>query len=823
MSTSFDKECSGASLLPNIAMAFCHLSYLDPHASEFFFVGIDDAKKGRPIKVWGNVSFTAVQSELVTYNQEGYGIYVTVNEIDHSGSRKESNVTRIRSIFEDNDTVGAAPVSYTIQPSFEVESSPGKFHRYWLNSDSVSMNEFKEMAKSLVRTCGSDPACKDPPRVLRLAGFYHRKKIPVMTVLREAVYDQSKNTFLRYEPLNTALNPGECTKLVRYRCEALKTAFPPLQPDEAESPLCYDYSHISLGDEEPRIFGAVTALSTDCAILLEYDPWLRCGMALHSALPDGRGCDLWKIASSGLPNYDEAEIERKWASFGAGSGCTLGTLYYLAGLTGWKYQEVCPPGAWPQLDYDTQPEGLTSEAMDGWRFAKHIGKDFVYTSGLGWFEFDGVRLRHEREIANSKRVVNKLFNIIINESRRYNQKVQEALRKHASQLERNSGLNAAIIASQPHLRIPDDLLDSNPDILCCKNGILNLVTGELKPGVITDFVSKQAHAHYLGLQAPEPPLFVEQMNWLFDDHPEVIQFVQKWLGYSLSGRVNEHLFPEFIGEGGNGKSKLFEAIMQVFGDYGVVLNAEVFHDTSSSICREATMEFMGKRLAYAAETKEKGVLNEQFIKMAVGNDKMVGRVLYHGLVSFRATHKLMLVTNFKTIVVGKDHSIWRRLVNIHTTERKLTHDDKERGEKIKAEADLILSWLVRGFQRYLKEGLSIPEKLKKENEAFREEMNLLKRFIDENCYVRSNEAPLFILKSELVKSYQIWLKDEGYDTIRPTRTTVDQEMKRMGYEDYQGNKGRVWRGVVMTSEKLRAMLTAFKNKAGEERAEKCGM
>ena len=308
MSTSFDKEYSGASLLPNIAMAFCHLSYLDPHASEFFFVGIDDAKKGRPIKVWGNVSFTAVQSELVTYNQEGYGIYVTVNEIDHSGSRKESNVTRIRSIFEDNDTVGAAPVSYTIQPSFEVESSPGKFHRYWLNSDSVSMNEFKEMAKSLVRTCGSDPACKDPPRVLRLAGFYHCKKIPVMTVLREAVYDQSKNTFLRYEPLNTALNPGECTKLVRYRCEALKTAFPPLQPDEAESPLCYDYSHISLGDEEPRIFGAVTALSTDCAILLEYDPWLRCGMALHSALPDGRGCDLWKIASSGLPNYDEAEI-----------------------------------------------------------------------------------------------------------------------------------------------------------------------------------------------------------------------------------------------------------------------------------------------------------------------------------------------------------------------------------------------------------------------------------------------------------------------------------------------------------------------------------
>lgn len=818
-SAQFSQNQANSSLLPNLPMAQCHLNYLDPNAKGYFFMAIKD--KGYT-KSWVNKAFNAVQDELIHYNQQGYGIYVTVNEIDSSGHRKAENVTRIRAVFEDNDTPHAVPVLYPLQPSFEVESSPGKFHRYWLVKDEMTQDTFKSVAKSLIQLCQSDPVCKDAPRVLRLAGFYHHKKRPVMTILREAIYDLSNQTFLRYQPLGMAIQPGEGPQVIKYTGKQLTTEFPPLAQDRDESPLCFDYSSLCLAEEEPKIYGAVLALSNDSSILNGYDTWIRCGMAIHSALPDGVGLALWKFACAKVPNYDEAEMDAKWAGL-SGYGYTVGTLYYLAQQAGWQYQECQPPGSWPRLAFDKKPLGLTTEARDGWRLAQHLGNRLVYTQGLGWFSFDGVKLNPEKELENSPIVVNALPRIILKESERCHQKARELLKKHALRLEYNEGLAAAIKASQAHLKIQDHELDRHLDLFCCQNGVVNLVTGQLRPGKVTDFITQQGNAHYLGLDAPDPPLFVEQMNWLFDDDPEVIRFVQKWLGYSLSGRVNEHLFPEFIGEGGSGKSKLFEAVMQVFGDYGDQINPEVFHDTSSTLSLESIMKFRGKRLVYAAETKEKGVLNEQFIKSVIGNDQMNGRVLYVGLVTFKATHKLMLITNFKTIVAGKDHSIWRRLINIQLTERRLVRDDTERGEKIKAEANQILSWLVRGFQLYLKEGLERPAKLVAENEAFRGEMNLLQRFIEEQCCIDQNDTANFILKSDLIKGYQLWLKDEGYDTIRPTRNTVENEMKRMGYEDYKGHRGRVWRSVVLTSDKLRAIFTHLKNQAGEERAAHCGI
>ena len=169
---SGDATCSNANaaLQPDLMMANCHLTYLDPNAKGYFFMAIKDKTY---TKSWVNQDLNAVKNDLIRYNQQGYGIYVAVNEIDHSGRRKQENVTRIRAVFEDNDTPHAVPPVYPLQPSFEVESSPGKFHRYWVLNDAMTKADFAEVTKTLIRTCHSDPACKDPNRVLRLAGFYH--------------------------------------------------------------------------------------------------------------------------------------------------------------------------------------------------------------------------------------------------------------------------------------------------------------------------------------------------------------------------------------------------------------------------------------------------------------------------------------------------------------------------------------------------------------------------------------------------------------------------------------------------------------------------
>jgi hypothetical protein len=114
--------------------------------------------------------------ELVKLNARGAGIYVTVNETDGNG-RKATNITRIRALFDDLDGSPIEPVNCAeIKPHIVVESSPGRFHPYWSFIGRMPLKVFEPLQKELARRFGGDPAVHDLPRVMRLAGFVHRKE-----------------------------------------------------------------------------------------------------------------------------------------------------------------------------------------------------------------------------------------------------------------------------------------------------------------------------------------------------------------------------------------------------------------------------------------------------------------------------------------------------------------------------------------------------------------------------------------------------------------------------------------------------------------------
>lgn len=116
-------------------------------------------------------------------NARGAGVYVMVNAADGRG-RTAKNVLRIRALFIDTD--GAPlPTSTPLQPHLMVQSSPGKFHLYWLVTG-VELSDFGTLQQALAEHYGTDPSVKDLPRVMRLPGFYHRKAEPVMVLLLEA-------------------------------------------------------------------------------------------------------------------------------------------------------------------------------------------------------------------------------------------------------------------------------------------------------------------------------------------------------------------------------------------------------------------------------------------------------------------------------------------------------------------------------------------------------------------------------------------------------------------------------------------------------------
>jgi hypothetical protein len=169
------------------------LKLLDPSATYFTFQTFDDnpeRKKARkaeanrlgkkPYDPYAKVLNGTLDQHwrtLVALNDQGAGVFVTINETDGKG-REIENIERIRSVFVDLDGAPLAPVMEA-SPAvhFAVETSPGHFHPYWRVED-VALGEFTPLQKALIERFGGDKMVHDLPRVMRLPGFLHRKAEP---------------------------------------------------------------------------------------------------------------------------------------------------------------------------------------------------------------------------------------------------------------------------------------------------------------------------------------------------------------------------------------------------------------------------------------------------------------------------------------------------------------------------------------------------------------------------------------------------------------------------------------------------------------------
>lgn len=179
-----------AKLPPDLYQAEQFLDRLDQNSVPYTFQTFDDSDKKdfRKARVFQS-RFCDISDTLIRMNQEGAGIFVMVNEGDgivHTGKktcRCNENVIRVRALFADADGTPLEPIlARSPPPHIVVESSPGKWHVYWLTNN-TKLEEFKPRQQAIAQLLGTDPAVCDLARVMRLPGFYHQKKEPFMTRL----------------------------------------------------------------------------------------------------------------------------------------------------------------------------------------------------------------------------------------------------------------------------------------------------------------------------------------------------------------------------------------------------------------------------------------------------------------------------------------------------------------------------------------------------------------------------------------------------------------------------------------------------------------
>ncbi len=294
-------------------------------------------------------------------------------------------------------------------------------------------------------------------------------------------------------------------------------------------------------------------------------------------------------------------------------------------------------------------------------------------------------------------------------------------------------------------------LDSHPDLLACKNGVVDLSTGAFRSGRPEQYITKASQVEYKGIEEPAPT-WERFLNEIFSENQELIHYMHKVLGYATTGHVKDNSFFVLTGQGRNGKSVLIEIVQHVMGDHMGPIQAELLLDQgrsrSSAGPSPDIMALKGLRLATASETDQGRRISPSAVKWLTGGDTLIGRNPHDKLTTrFQPTHKLFLLTNHKPHAPADDFAFWERLrlipfeVSFVDREPKAPNErraDLDLKSKLLVEAPGILAWLIKGAILWSQEGLKPPAVVTQATADYHREEDILADFIDECCLV-SNE------------------------------------------------------------------------------------
>lgn len=352
-------------------------------------------------------------------------------------------------------------------------------------------------------------------------------------------------------------------------------------------------------------------------------------------------------------------------------------------------------------------------------------------------------------------------------------------------------LEAMIALAQSEQPIPvlASEFDNAPWLLNVRNGTLDLRTGELRNHDRADLLTVTAPVDYD--PGSECPTWLAFLDRIMNGNEELLGFLQRLIGYSLTGDVSEQKLFFAWGTGANGKSTFINTILAMLGtDYAAQAAPDLLTVSKGRHPTELA-DLRGKRLVASVEVDEGKRLAEGLVKQLTGGDKVKARYMRQDFFEFDPTHKLMLVANHKPEIRGTDHAIWRRIclipfdVTIPEAEQ-----DKALFEKLRMELPGILNWAMQGCLEWQRDGLEVPAVVAAATEQYRNESDMLGAFLDE-CTVQGET--LEAKGGELYNAYKIWCEQNGIDA--KSNVWIAKDLASRGYDKYKDRKGAHYIGL----------------------------
>jgi putative DNA primase/helicase len=343
---------------------------------------------------------------------------------------------------------------------------------------------------------------------------------------------------------------------------------------------------------------------------------------------------------------------------------------------------------------------------------------------------------------------------------------EKAFKKHLKHSRSNSGKKSLMDELKHRVPVRHDEFDRDPMLLNTANGYVDLSSGVLHEHDIKKMFSRQTKFEYTDtIDCPE---WMQFLTEIFMGDKDLMNYIQKCVGYSLTGSTKEHVLFILFGNGRNGKSVFIDTISDILGNYARSMQADsIMIKPNKSATNSDIARLEGARLVTSSEPNDGLRLDEGLVKQLTGGDRVTARFLYGKEFEFKPQFKLWLATNHKPIIRGTDDGIWRRTMLIPFAHQIPDNKvDKDLIYKLKREAVGILNWAVEGVLKWQREGLKPPLSVREASKAYREEMDVTAGFIDENCVVDKTKT---VRANDLYSRYKDWAKANGQYLMSSTK------------------------------------------------------
>lgn len=426
------------------------------------------------------------------------------------------------------------------------------------------------------------------------------------------------------------------------------------------------------------------------------------------------------------------------------------------------------------------------------------GRDIRYVPGVGWLVWDGRRWARDDTGAliriaklTARAILHDAANCEDDDERK---RILSWARSSESEARLKAMVNLA--ATEKPVIVRAGQLDADPWLLNVQNGTINLETGELRLHLRDDLITKLAPVTY------EPDArssrWEQFLKRVTGGDQELLGFVQRLAGYTITGRTDEEILAFPHGPGATGKSTTVEAIKSVLGDYGATADFETFLVRRGDAgVRNDIARLAGTRLVISVEVDDGKRLAEGLLKQVTGGDTVTARYLYTEAFEFIPQFTLWLVANARPRVHADDDALWRRILQIPFI---VVIPPEERDPELKralrtdpTEQTAILAWLVQGCLDWQQRGLDVPDRVRDYTNEYRAENDALAEWINDECQLEPNS---WTSARDLRASYEHWCTQSGTKPLDGDRPW-GAALKAHDCTRKRRSKAHGWQGIAL--------------------------